>query len=1024
MTSVLVGIAITIFVLTVVAMPIIFIIQRRRLAANSDTGGTTPRRRIKEQLRLGYRYDSGPGESVFISYNTVWTGIRIPPVNDVFLTHDEMESYARRAVDALRAISHENDPVQVQYRLTHRPPTVTEWLNQLLTARAIWNPTKAYIDYCQRIAEYLRLMKTPAPTGYLLVQIAQLDQSTLERVRTAADAVLTGESDEYIPPDLAADWKARANAAITALRPLGPVTPITRHDRMWLIRRPLTGHYAPNMEDFPTTKEWGHGEFGLWVDFHADNLRHSIRIHLLNDQVHPADRESQPQLESFTAFLVAANWPDEADTGTPWMKFCATHELEVSYRIELIPRRRFLSDMTKVKNNIDDEIKSMTKGGRTADDLVLEEQALAEQAVNDIRRSRAPGMRTQLVIQVSAPTLDELQQRVDAVTREVSQKVHDDIVLVRQRRYQYRLLESMLPGRSPDLSSKLTPHVRLTVPEMFGIGFPRNGVVVGDRVGTKNGWVGDFIGWSDNLPVFFSPHSSVARAAGAGVLVVGGTGGGKTNGALLKFWQLSESGAQCRAIDPKVDFAQFCYYLAFGPQVNDPDFHKEARIGRLGTPESKFRPTNVEFWNDTLIIDVLSANAGVLDVWQVTGDINGGKLLGQDVLRMFLGANRYEEDDIIYIDAMEKAIDEYHAALTARTNELLDQYPDPESAEDAARADVPLPTMWQVAQNVLDHGEQVRAELADNKTTPEDLKSARRAATRIKNLIKLPYATLVFAENPSQLKGIASKRRVVFTLRGISLPSADISEDRWGERDRLASAIMYILVSMNSTLLDNSPTVHPLTGQHGVSRPRALFVDESYAITAVSEGRELLKTALAQGRSYNNVLFLMDQLASRLAQIESRTDGADGPSGNQVQTVMAFMQRSEETAKTVSPLLTTKNEALVTNALLPMELGGFLKTGRCLFRDMDFNLAPVDVDLMFAELKRAADTTPSTRAESQSHPVSSDINQWTLDYLAIDDSDPTPPLPTINLSDPPDEDETLLEEALARAGEQKSAESH
>ncbi len=226
--------------------------------------------------------------------------------------------------------------------------------------------------------------------------------------------------------------------------------------------------------------------------------------------------------------------------------------------------------------------------------LVVDEQSRAQEAVNRARQTHKPGgVNGQVMIQVSAPTLEELNARVEALIINAKNALNDTI-LVRPSRYQWRMLESFLPGTGPALPA--VPYVRLTEPETFGIGFPRaGGVVIGDRVtraadGHTLGWVGNYIGESQGgYRCSTPPHSGgIARnSGGGGVFIVGGSGGGKSSLALLMFFQASESGVQSVVLDPKTDFAQFCYYLSFGgAQVNHPDFRVEAAAGgRSGSPD-------------------------------------------------------------------------------------------------------------------------------------------------------------------------------------------------------------------------------------------------------------------------------------------------------------------------------------------------------------------------------------------------------------------------------------------------------
>ena len=953
--------------------------RRRGRTGPEAAAGGGQRRQAREDLRLGYRYDDG---SVFVHQNTVWTGFRLEPVGDMYMGAEDVEALAYQATQALVNTASDGEPVQVHYRLTHQPFNVDEWKHQLV--RNSWNPSRLYRTYLDATAFFLRHTRTVRPVAYLLIQIDTLATSTLAEIKQSANAALMGGHDEFIPPDLAARWEVMAQRVLRNVATLGPVQPISRADRMWLIRKPLAGHFAPTMNDFPQSKPWGEGEFALWVDFTAENRRQYLHISTLNENVAEADRSDESDaLDSYTACLAVAEWPEETATnaGQAWIRHFANAGVEVSYRMELLPPRKFREQLEKINNNLRGELKNMgsATGGQITDILVADEQVRAEDALSRARQAPKPGVLGQIMVQVSAPTLEELNARVESLVIDTKNTLNDAI-LVRPSRYQWRMLASFLPGTGPKLVS--VPYVRLTDPEQFGVGFPRAGVVIGDRQvrsaeGRSLGWMGNYIGESQGVPVFHSPHSGVARNSGGGVFIVGGSGGGKSSLALLMFFQASESGVQTVVLDPKVDFAQFCYYLSFGPQVNHPGFQAEAAAGVLGTARSRFTPVNPEFWADTEVIDIVASAPGVLDPWQVETNLESGALLADEMLTMFLGQKVRDRFDDVIVPAIETVKQRYQLRINQRIAEVQAQQQIPdhqrgEVAEKVARQ-MRRPTLWEVVQVV---GEEA-ARIEQLPEVPFEMKREfSRAAIQLRQLLGLPYSSLAFAEEPAGFARLR-KRRTVFTLRGMKTPKSATGEDTWSKEERLAAAIMYVLVKYAAQMLDNKQSVNPVTGRTGDIQPKMLFVDESYLVTATKGGRELLLTTLAQGRSYGLITVLIDQLASRLGQIEtSSREGDAGPSANQVQSVFAFLQRSDADARQVAPLLTRHNSEVISAALLPIGMGGHLETGRCLFRDMDFHVALTDIDLLFKELLRASDTNPTTRSASQRHPISADPWEW------------------------------------------------
>ena len=136
---------------------------------------------------------------------------------------------------------------------------------------------------------------------------------------------------------------------------------------------------------------------------------------------------------------------------------------------------------------------------------------------------------------------------------------------------------------------------------------------------------------SNGTVVHFDPHAQIGRGHGAGIAVLGQSGGGKSSFVILMFFWLSESGVRCSVLDPKIDFAGFAYYIAFGPQVLDPAFMADADAGILGTPASRFQPVNREFWDDTEIVDLARGARGSQDPWRINDTFDDGYSLALDL---------------------------------------------------------------------------------------------------------------------------------------------------------------------------------------------------------------------------------------------------------------------------------------------------------------------------------------------------------------------------------------------------------
>lgn len=957
-----------VFVITAAA---ILLMPSRKEAAPKDPRARKAVR--SERKRLPYRYAD---QSLFVHKDSVWTGVRLTPITDEYLSETDLDNQVIRSTQALAELALDGDEaVQVQTRLTYRPVTAQEWAAQLLDA--VWDPTPNFRKYVKRIAEFLTWRGAARPETYMFIRVGHVGS---EAVITASDEItarITGTADENLSPHVVARWANSAIEVQEKLRPLGAV-PISREDLLWVIRKTLHGHLTPGPAEFAVTRPWGPGDFELLLPFRAENRsKHHIKIYQVNE-TDPTE-EIGAEVTSYVTCLAAAEWPDQMAfrQDTAWLRYISNlpGHVEVSYRLRLMPPKMFKGVAQKIVNNLKDEARDMARVDRDIDETLAEQYAEASDLLRVIETEKLPGTEAQIMLMLSAPSIEELEELRRSVTNQV--KADLNITLVRPPGYQWRMFESFLPGQQDELV--VAPYRRLQEVETFGIALPNAGTEVGDNPQPDStgkrvlGWRGSYIGMSGKVPVHFDLNVGPARNSGGGCAVIGASGGGKSSFALLKFYQESEAGTRCVALDPKVDFAAFCYYMAFGSQVNDADFDAEAAAGTLGTAGSKFQPTNQTFWADTQIIDVLKSGDGVLDPWQVARTIEEGELLAEAMLEMFLGKKQYERFETHIIEALQAVKIQYESAY----NKAVSAGSTPEQA----RATVPAPTLWAVVEHIRAKHETTREiyEQGGKGVTHDALTHVETAAVLLTQLRSLPYARLAFSQTPASL-GTLRRRRTVFTLRGIETPPKHLGPEQWSKPQRLAATILYVMVRLSGQMLEVAAEPNPRTGRRAL-RPKALFVDEAYMVTSTEAGSALLQQGLAQGRSYNVATMLIDQLASRLAQIED--SNTTEVTGNQFSSAFAFLQKTPSEANAALPLLARPGNRKVAKALQHRDVGGRLETGMCLMRDADNRVATLEVDPVFAEILAASDTNPTTRPLRQSIDPPVDVDDWT--YLTDED---------------------------------------
>ncbi|MCA2225858.1 ATP-binding protein [Nonomuraea aurantiaca] len=174
----------------------------------------------------------------------------------------------------------------------------------------------------------------------------------------------------------------------------------------------------------------------------------------------------------------------------------------------------------------------------------------------------------------------------------------------------------------------------------------------------------------------------------------------------------------------------------------------------------------------------------------------------------------------------------------------------------------------------------------------------------------------------------------VFTLGGLTLPDVATGRDDYSYEQRLSVALLY-LVSQFARRLMNSLDRRA---------PKAIFLDEAWAITSTPEGAKLVPEVSRMGRSRNTALVLVSQNAGDLLN-EQVT--------NCLSSVFAFRSTERVEVEHVMSLLGV--EASEEHKAVLRSLGN----GECIFRDLDGRAGRIGVDLISEDLLRWLDTNPT-----------------------------------------------------------------
>jgi RecA/RadA recombinase len=217
----------------------------------------------------------------------------------------------------------------------------------------------------------------------------------------------------------------------------------------------------------------------------------------------------------------------------------------------------------------------------------------------------------------------------------------------------------------------------------------------------------------------------------------------------------------------------------------------------------------------------------------------------------------------------------------------------------------------------------------------------------MRSISEMKLARLCFAPAAGQQID-AEGWTTVFTLAGLTLPDTTTSRDDYSYEQRLSVALLYLVSQFARKLLN------------GMDRatPKAIFLDEAWAITATPEGAKLVPEVSRMGRSRNTALILVSQNAGDLLN-EQVT--------NCLSSVFAF--RSTERAEVANVMSLLGVAPSDEHKATLRALGN----GECIFRDLDDRAGRIGIDLVSDELRDWIDTNPTRARRSSQVPSATGV---------------------------------------------------
>jgi hypothetical protein len=213
----------------------------------------------------------------------------------------------------------------------------------------------------------------------------------------------------------------------------------------------------------------------------------------------------------------------------------------------------------------------------------------------------------------------------------------------------------------------------------------------------------------------------------------------------------------------------------------------------------------------------------------------------------------------------------------------------------------------------------------------------------LRSMSEMSLARLCFSPAGGQ-RIDAAGWTTVFTLEGLTLPDTSIGREDLSYEQRLSVALLYLVSQFARRLMN------------GIDRrlPKAIFLDEAWAITSTPQGAKLVPEVSRMGRSRNTALILVSQNAGDLLN-EQVT--------NCLSSVFAFRSSQREEVSNVLSLL-----GVEASAEHQAVLRG-LQNGECVFRDLQGRVGRIGIDLISPQIQRWLDTNPTRAAGLSGQPV-------------------------------------------------------
>jgi len=805
-------------------------------------------------------------QDLSFSKTDVWVWLRLPPTQYEFLDNDSRERIARELDNALgNLVTSDEKNIEGHMIVSSKPFDSYSWIVALNQQSQHNPPNYGNAEFLTEMYNHVHYKDFREKLVLIGIKIGKrityspsktLTPSAFDKI---VNLVAAAPVQDYVSDKEIEYWTQAAKQTSLALQNSRiNAIPATAAEIAYVTRKPFfPAMPSPTVEDLSTGNEdkWGEGEIASLVDAQIENYPKYLKI---TQEVEGRTFEGYRATLCFSKFPEVLHFPQQE----PWIQYSALlpFPIDFSLRFTLEPSRKVRKEVDRKLKEAVDQGQNMTSAGGGTSREVEEQIYLGNELDYALKKDATPWVFGRYRLTVEGETVDELKERIQQV---IDHYRSMDIFVTWPTGDQLSLLKEGIPN---DKVRVLAYHQKQEL-SIISAGMPAGAGSTGDVIKKRpdgdRGWIGPYLGTTTGRiqePVFFSIHSAINTENAPGCTITGSPGSGKTFAALTITYQMVMEGVWTIYLDPKGD---------------------ALRLKQLPGLEN------------SVVIDLLRGNDGLLDPFSITDDPSQQKDMANETIALLVGGAHSLTDEQTV--ALSKAI------------EVVSGFPD-------ASLD-----------RIVDY----------LKTSPGN--GAQSLGARLHLIRQLPFARLCFSKN----KGYSLRPEdglTVISILGLDLPSSEQPVESYSGPNHLAVAVMYLLASFTKQLMTSADKSHP----------KAIVIDEAWAVTSTQQGAKLVSEVARMGRSHNTALMLISQNAGDFL--------GEGVT-NSVSTKIAFKATQKEEIDDVLNYLDIEASDLNRDYVRS------LNTGECLLKDWSGRIARVAIDSWNSQQATAFETNPNARKE-------------------------------------------------------------